>query len=484
MDKIKFGTSGWRAVIAEDFTFNNVRVVVQAIAEYLKEKHLLARPVMLGSDPRFMSEDFIRVAAGVLAANSIESIIFPGATPTPVIAYEIISKKAAGGINFTASHNPPNYQGIKFSPSWGGPALPEVTQAIEHEANGLLDGGESINEMDFDKAVSKKLVTFHDPSKQYIKRLKDILMVKEIKKSGVKVGLDMLWGAGIGYLDKFLYDCCPPVFVLNNHRDVLFGGDSPEPSEDKLTLLKQTLKQKKVQLGLSVDGDADRYGIIDSDGSFIQPNEFLAMVLNHLVKTRKWKGVIVRSVMTSHMVDAVARKYGFDVKETPVGFKYIAEIITQEEFIVGGEESGGLTIKGHIPEKDGILACLLALEMIAVERKSLGRILSDMSREFGTFLTRRINLNVSPEKFEELQSELSLHPPTVIGDFHVKRIVETDGFKFLLKDNSWVGVRFSGTEPVLRIYVETDEPKKLEKLTQLSKKIFGGKPGKQKSRKR
>ncbi|MFH1282356.1 MAG: phosphoglucomutase/phosphomannomutase family protein [bacterium] len=472
MDKIKFGTSGWRAIIADEFTYDNVKIVVQSIAEYLKSEHLLAKPVIIGSDPRFLSEEFIELAAGVLASNSIESVICPVGTPTPVLSYEIISKKAAGGINFTASHNPPNYQGIKFSSSWGGPAMPDVTQFIEREANRILSSNESVNHMDFQLAVNKKLVSFLNPKKKYLKHLKDILMVKAIKKSKVKVGLDLLYSAGRGYLDAFLDYYMPPVFKLHDYRDVLFGGAAPDTSDQQLGLLRKTLQQRKAQLGLSIDGDADRFGIVDQDGSLILSNEFLAIVLNHLVKTRKWKGVVARSVMTSHFVDAVAKKYGFEIKETPVGFKYIAELMTQEEFLVGGEESGGLTIKGHVPEKDGILACLLALEIVAVEKSSLRKIINNMRKEFGSFLTRRINLKLNEEFFEELKFRLDLHPPTKIGEFHVKRIVETDGFKFLLKENSWVGVRFSGTEPVLRIYIETDEPKKLELLTSLSKKLF------------
>ncbi|HDQ26497.1 MAG TPA: phosphoglucomutase/phosphomannomutase family protein [bacterium] len=480
MDKIKFGTSGWRAIIADDFTFSNVKVCVQAIAEHLKSKRLLAKPVVIGADPRFLAEEFMKTAAEVLAANAIESIICPVGTPTPVISYEILSKKLAGGINFTASHNPPYYQGIKFSPSWGGPALPGDTQFIENEANRLIQSRSSVDSINFLEAVNKKLVKTHDPRKDYLKKLKSMLMVNQIKKSKLKVGLDMLYGSGIGYLDSFLKDVLPPVFTLNNYRDVLFGGSSPEPSEENLGELKKELKAKKCHLGLSVDGDADRFGIIDTDGSFISPNEFLALVLNHLIKTRKWKGVVARSVMTSHMVDSIASKNGITVKETPVGFKYIGEIMTQEEFIVGGEESGGLTIKGHVPEKDGILAALLALEIMAVEKKPLKKVLAELSKQYGTYITKRINLRVSLDTFESLKTKLSLHPPTSLGEFHVKRIVETDGYKFILKENSWVGVRFSGTEPVLRIYIETDDPKKVEKLEKFSRQVFVESLGKKK----
>ena len=479
---IKFGTSGWRGIIADDFTFDNVKIVSQAIADYVKKmedgrwkmekqkllstSHFPLPPVIVGYDTRFHSENFAKISSQVLAANGIKVFLTKRDCPTPVISYEILRRKIAGGLNFTASHNPPEYNGLKFSPSWGGPALPETTKAIEGRCEELMGRGtrDEIKEMSWEEGKRKKLIEEIEPEKTYIKRIKELVDIDAIKKSRLKILVDVLYGTGRGYLDKILIDSGCKIKVLHNWRDVLFGGNPPEPAEKNLGELLQILKKEKFQLGLATDGDADRFGIMDSDGTFITPNETIALLLDHLVKTRKWKGVVARSVMTTHLVDAVAKKYNVEVRETPVGFKYIGEVMTKEKMIIGGEESGGLTIMGHIPEKDGILACLLAAEMVAICKKPVREILKQIYREVGTILSERLNFRLPAEKMNSIKQKLEQNPPPAIASIRVKNINKTDGYKFLLDDGSWVGLRLSGTEPVVRLYVEADSRKKMNAL--------------------
>lgn len=474
---IKFGTSGWRGIIADDFTFDNVKVVSQAVADYINNDGATEKQksVIVGYDTRFHSENFAKISSQVLAANGIKVFLTKRDCPTPVISYEILRRKIAGGLNFTASHNPPEYNGLKFSPSWGGPALPETTKAIEKRCEELARraGGESaIKEISFEEGKSKNKISEIEPEKTYIKRIKELVDLKAIQKSNIKMVLDVLYGTGRGYLDKILADSDCKIKVLHNFRDVLFGGNPPEPAKKNLGELLQILKKEKYQLGLATDGDADRFGIIDSDGTFITPNETIALLLDHLVKTRKWKGVVARSVMTTHLVDAVAKKYNVEVRETPVGFKYIGEVMTKEKMIIGGEESGGLTIMGHIPEKDGILACLLAAEMVAVNKKPIREILKQIYRQVGTILSERLNFRLPAEKMNSIKSKLEQNPPSAIASIRVKNINRTDGYKFLLEDGSWVGLRLSGTEPVVRIYVEADNRKKMNALISASQNFL------------
>ena len=394
--------------------------------------------------------------------------------PTPVISYEIIRRKTDGGINFTASHNPPEYNGLKFSPSWGGPALPETTKAIEKRCEELLQASSKteIKEIDFSEGKKKGLIEEIEPENLYIKRLHQLVDLKAIKKSNLKMIIDLLYGTGRGYLDKILEDTGCRVKVLHNYRDVLFGGHPPEPSKENLGELLKILKKEKYNLGLGTDGDADRFGIIDRDGTFITPNDTIALLLNHLVKTRNWKGVVARSVMTTHLVDAVAKKHGIEVRETPVGFKYIGDVMLKEDMIIGGEESGGLTILGHIPEKDGILACLLVAEMVAINKKPIKEILKQIYKEVGVILSTRLNFRMPQEKMEQVKSKLAQNPPSEIASLKVKDINKLDGYKFILEDGSWVGLRLSGTEPVIRIYVEASNNKKINALADASKKFL------------
>jgi alpha-D-glucose phosphate-specific phosphoglucomutase len=474
MIPIRFGTAGWRAIIAQEFTFPNVRIVAQSIADYLKSEKLHHKQLVLGYDTRFHSENFARTVAEVLAANGIQILFCEKDAPTPAIALQILKKKTAGSVNITASHNPAEYNGIKFSTSWGGPALPEVTKYIEERCVVHQHETKPIARMSLADARKKKLVIDFNPREEYLKHIRGLIDFKVLKKAKLNVICDVLYGTGKDYLDTLFEESGCKVTALHNWRDVLFGGHHPEPAAENLGEMMALMKKKKADLGVGTDGDSDRFGIVDSDGSFLTPNEILPLVLDHLVRTRGWKGVTARSVMTSHFLDAVAKMHGIEVREVPVGFKYIAEVMVKDNFVMGGEESGGLTIKGHIPEKDGILACLLMAEVRAAARKPLRQCLKDLQKKVGAeFYTERVNFHLAPEKMDALKERLANHPPTNIGDFSVRRIVDIDGTKFILKDQSWLGIRLSGTEPLVRLYAESDSPKKLAQIVAQGKKIVG-----------
>ncbi len=464
---ITFGTSGWRGIIAEDFTFENVRRVTQAIAEYVlahtdKGGEL---SVVVGYDTRFHSENFALETSRVLAGNGITALLCKRDTPTPVIAYEILRRKAAGGINFTASHNPPLYNGIKFSPAWGGPALPETTRAIEARVNGkepLV-----VKVANTDEAVKAGLIKYIDPRPTYLKRIKELVDVKAIKKAKLHVVSDVLYGTGTGYLDAALESAGVSQKVLHNWRDVMFGGAAPEPNQQNLKELAGIVKKEASNLGVATDGDGDRFGFIDSDGSFINPNQTLAVLLYHMIKNRGVKsGVVARSVMTTHLLDKLAKKFGLALKETPVGFKYIGEILVDEgkNFIIGGEESGGLTIGGHVPEKDGILACMLMAEMTAMSKKPIKKMLAEIEKLVGTVLSERLNFHLSADEMDSFRARLKGPHPAEFAGIKVANLITIDGYKYVLEDGSWLGMRLSGTEPVVRLYVEADSAAKIKKL--------------------
>lgn len=472
---ITFGTSGWRGIIAEEFTFDNVRRVTQAIAEYVIE-HTdkgCELSVVVGYDTRFHSENFALETSRVLAGNGITALLCKRDTPTPVIAFEILRRKAAGGINFTASHNPPLYNGIKFSPAWGGPALPETTKAIEARVNGkepLV-----VKTMKADEALRSGLIKYIDPRPAYLKRVKEFVDVKAIKKAKLHVATDVLYGTGSGYLDTVLESSGVNQKVLHNWRDVMFGGAAPEPNQQNLKELSGVVKKEACNLGVATDGDGNRFGFIDSDGSFINPNQTLAVLLYHMVKNRGVKsGVVARSVMTTHLLDKLAAKFGLELKETPVGFKYIGEILVHEgkNFIIGGEESGGLTIGGHVPEKDGILACMLMAEMTAMSKKPIKKILAEIEKLVGTVLSERLNFHLSADEMEAFRSRLKGAHPSDFAGIKVAQVITLDGYKYVLADGSWLGMRLSGTEPVVRLYIEADSTAKLKKLVAAGKKFI------------
>ena len=467
MAQIKFGTSGWREIIARDFTFDNVRIATQGIADYLNaERKNSASPlakrkpfIILGHDARFLGPEFSLAAAEVLAANGIESLLCNRCTPTPVIAHTIRHKKAIGGINFTASHNPAEYQGLKFSTWNGAPATPEVTKQIEANIVKLQAANWTFKAVPFGSYSCKTI----DPKPEYFRALKKFIKFDVIKKAKMKIAVELMYGTGRGYLDTLLENCGVKVTRFHDETNPLFGGIHPEPNAHGMEAVSKFVRSGKAQMGLGLDGDADRFGIVDKDGTWLTPNQVLALALYHLKKNRGWTGAVVRTVPTSHQVDAVAELLGVKVYETPVGFKYIGAQRESEPIIVGGEESGGLSVKGHVPEKDGILACLLMAELVATEKKSLGQILKNLEKQIGEFHSDRINISFAPEKKDALLAKLSSGLKN-IGAFPVEKFITTDGYKFLLPNREWVAFRASGTEPLIRCYIEAKSKANLKKL--------------------
>jgi alpha-D-glucose phosphate-specific phosphoglucomutase len=457
---IKFGTSGWRGLIARDFTFDNVRLATQAIADYLsKARTPKSNAVILGYDTRFLGREFSLAAAEVLARNGLTPLLCNRDTPTPVIAHTIRARKALGGINMTASHNPAEYQGLKFSTSNGAPAHPEVTQQIEANVAHLIAANWTCPASVVGTFQCKTI----DPQPAYFKQLRKLVDFATIRKAKLKVAVELMYGTGRGYLDKLLEDAGASVTVFHNELDPLFGGQHPEPNAEGMGEVSRFIRSGKAQLGLGLDGDADRFGIVDKDGAWLTPNQVLALALYHLKKNRGWTGAVVRTVPTSHQVDAVAELLGVKVYETPVGFKYIGALMESEPIIVGGEESGGLSVKGHVPEKDGILACLLMAELVAAEKKSLGLILKELEKQTGEFHTQRINVTIQPDQKEALLAKLG-SGLQFIGPFKVEKFITTDGCKYLLPNREWVAFRASGTEPLIRCYIEAKSSAHLQKL--------------------
>jgi phosphoglucomutase len=473
---IKFGTSGWRALIAHEFTFDNVRLATQGIADYLKKEladkksPIFGRKpvVILGHDARFLGREFSLAAAEVLAANDLKPLLCERDTPTPVIAHTIRARKAVGGINMTASHNPAEWQGLKFSTYNGAPATPEVTKPIEANIQKLID-----SKWSFKASVvgTFKCKTF-DPQPDYFKQIKRLIDFRAIKKAKLKVAVELMYGTGRDYLDTLLEkDGGAKVTRFHNNLDPLFGGHHPEPNAEGMTEVSTFVRSGKAQIGLGLDGDADRFGIVDKDGTWLTPNQILALALYHLKKNRRWTGAAVRTVPTSHQVDEVARLLNVPIHETPVGFKYIGALMESEPIIVGGEESGGLSVKGHVPEKDGILACLLMAELVATERKSLGQILRELEKQTGAFHTDRLNVSIPAEKKEALLKKLAAGLDR-IGTFAVVKFITTDGFKFLLPAGEWVAFRASGTEPLIRCYIEAKTAASLARLRQSCREVL------------
>lgn len=461
---IHFGTSGWRAIIADEFTFANVRLAVAAIAEHVLS--LASEPaVIVASDPRFYSEEFSRLAAEILSQHGVKVFLCDTFAPTPAVAFEVVRRKLDGAVNFTASHNPAHYHGLKFSSADGGPALPEVTQDIEARVARLAARGLRPSRRS-GKAFRPASIETISIRKPYLDRLKALVDFDKIRASGLHFICDAVHGCGAGYLDESLRLAGVGVTALRANRDVLFDGTGPDVVEENLAPLRRAVLDSGATAGLATDGDADRFGIVDRDGTWISPNHVLALLYDYVVETRGWQLPAARSVATSHMLDAVAKFHGQTVYQTPVGFKYIGELVRQDKIALGGEESAGLSIRGHVPEKDGILACLLVAEMTAQRRASLGeQIRSLFGRVGGEFWPLRRNLHLSEEVKARTVSRLKEDYKTFLGR-PLQKLDRTDGAKFIFEDGSWVLMRLSGTEPILRLYTEASGQKASAQLAQ------------------
>ncbi|HEX7153385.1 MAG TPA: phosphoglucomutase/phosphomannomutase family protein [Thermoanaerobaculia bacterium] len=462
---IKFGTSGWRGIIGEDFTFENVRVATQGIANFLKKTKQQGSGIIVAWDTRFLSEKFALEAAKILAYNGIQAFLCTRDVPTPCVSYETVRRRAMGAINFTASHNPPEYNGLKFSTANGAPALPEVTKAIESEIRDVQQKNERL-----DVYEKTELIEEIDPKDRYLDELRRKVDVEAIRKSGLRIAIDSLYGTSRDYLDYFLLEAGLEVKIIHNYRDPYFGGFSPECSEKNLAELRGVVSAEKFDMGLSTDGDADRFGIIDDRNRFVSPNTIIALLAVYLKRVRNIPGGLARSVATTHLIDAIAKKLDVPVYETPVGFKYIGELILADKIALGGEESAGMSMYRHLPEKDGILACLLVAEMVARTGKKINQLVDEMHEEFGYFYSKRVDLKLTPQLKESLAQKLA-NPPTEVDGMKVREVNTTDGVKLIFNDANWMLFRLSGTEPVARVYAEACTPKDLKHVIDAGRKF-------------
>lgn len=451
---IKFGTSGWRGVISREFTWDRAMAVIDAISQRLLETG--HRSVAVGGDCRFLSPELSSAAAQRMAGYGFTVFLSPGPIPTPVLSHGCRANELGGVVNFTASHNPPLYNGIKFSPWHGGPASGEDTSRIEQ----LIESGTIPPE------IQSGSVREHLFSEPYLSDLDNFIKPETFRNfPSLRVVYDAFSGAGSGVLDRKLVDLGAAVRILNGPRDPLFAGrDHPEPNEHGLKDLSENVRRSGASLGVATDGDADRFGIVDENGTFVTPHDFIALLVEYLSDSGS-TGRVVRSITTGSIIDRVAMKRGLEVTVTPVGFKYLGAEIIKGGVLLAGEESGGLSLGSHVPEKDGILACLLACEMVCHYRKGLGQLLCDMWSKYGRLFNSRLDLPLNPQMKEYIIENMFNRDMTEAAGMRVQKVDRTDGVQLVLGEDTWVLVRLSGTEPLARIYVQSpsgDENSRIE----------------------
>ncbi len=462
---IKFGTDGWRAVISETFTFGNLRLVAQAIADYILEENGHTPSVVIGFDTRFLSDRYAAEVARVMAANRIDTWLARADTPTPAISYAVLNKKATAGVMITASHNPPRYNGVKLKASYGGAASPTVHKRVEQLLENALAEARGPNLMDLQEAIRTDRVQKFDPAWAYYEHLSTLVDLDIVSGGELRVVADGMYGAGRGVIGEVLARGRTHVQNIRHEMNPGFGGIHPEPIARHLGLLMSTIQAGHWDVGLATDGDADRIGAVDTHGNFVDPHRIFALVLRYLLENRGWRGKVVRTVSTTRMIDRIAAQHGLELVETPVGFNHIADLMIANGVVMGGEESGGMSIKGHIPEGDGILLGLLLLEVMAAARLPLHKLVEELLAQFGPAQYARTDMKLTRpvEKKQMVDFLLNSAPPEIAGVV-VDDVQTVDGVKYYLRDGSWLLIRPSGTEPVLRVYAEAPDDGRVRAL--------------------
>lgn len=460
---IKFGTDGWRAIISEDFTFENVEIVSQAIADYFKGDNVT---FAVGYDWRFLSEKYAELVAQVLAANGIKVLLSDKAVPTPLVSLEVKSKKLSGGVMITASHNPPMYNGVKIKAPYGSSADEEITKGVESYL-----GKNEVKTVTLDKAIKSGLVKQVDLKSDYMKFIKSYTDMNLLKKAKLKVLVDCMHGVGDGYIREVLKDTDIKIIQMRDGRDPLFGGVNPEPIPKNLQPVFDEMKKGDYDIAIVNDGDADRVSAVMPGGGYLNAGQIMALLLLHFVEDKKWTGSVVKTVTNTTLIERIAKKYKLKLHETPVGFKYICRIMLDEDVLIGGEESGGIGVKNYMPERDGMLLGILLIEMMAHRKKGILETMKDVEKEYGKFCYTRIDMEYPDDKKKKLMQFLKTSPPKKILDKPVKELKTLDGYKFIMEDNSWLILRLSGTEPILRIYAEAPSKKMAEDYLESGKKI-------------
>ncbi len=474
---IKFGTDGWRAVISDTFTFQNLRLVSQAVADYVQDNHAgKATPeVVIGFDTRFLSDRYAGEVARVLAANGIVVWLTRGDCPTPAISYNVVHKKAALGVMITASHNPPRYNGFKLKAAYGGAFTKKETQNIANRLAEIQAAGIEPKTMSFDEGCARNRIIKFDPAWAYYEHLTRKLIDLDIISAGeLRVVADGMYGSGRGAFNELLARTRTRVFNIRAEMNPGFGGIHPEPIAKYLEALVATVSNKHAHLGLATDGDADRIGAVDALGNFIDPHHIMALSLQYLYEKRGWRGAVVKTVSSTLMLNRLAKQYGLPLYETPVGFDGIAELMLRDDVLIGGEESGGISIKGHIPEGDGVLMGLLLLEIIARAHAPLHELVADLQKSVGPTCYRRTDIQLEqPVPKQEMVNRLANNAPAAINHEAIVSIGTKDGIKFLMADDSWLLIRPSGTEPVLRVYSEAADAQAVANILAAGRKMVG-----------
>jgi alpha-D-glucose phosphate-specific phosphoglucomutase len=472
---IHFGTDGWRAVISDTFTFYNLRLVTQAISDALLAEHRNTGQlktgrenglsVIVGFDTRFLSDRYAADVARVLAANGFHVFLAQSDCPTPAISYAIPQLKAVAGIMITASHNAPRYNGVKLKAAYGGAAPNEQCRRVEVYLNDNESRGRGPNQMDYQHARNLGLIERFNPIPMYYEHLRTLIDFDAIAENPIRVVVDSMFGSGRGVIGGILQGTGCEVYEVRGEMNPGFGGVHPEPIGKHLGPLTGAISQGHGVLGLATDGDADRIGAMDERGNFVDPHKIMALSIRHLVEKRKLSGAVVRTVSSTRMIDRLAKKNGIRVYETPVGFNYIADLMLSEDILLGGEESGGISFKGHIPEGDGILMALLLLEIVSTSGGSLYELVEELLEEVGPAFYERTDLRLRrPVEKAEMTRRLADDAPVSIGGENVVQVSTTDGCKYVLNDDSWLLIRPSGTEPVLRVYAEGRSPEMVRAL--------------------
>ncbi|MGD1996236.1 MAG: phosphoglucomutase/phosphomannomutase family protein [Anaerolineae bacterium] len=463
---IQFGTDGWRAVISDTFTFANLRLVAQAIADFVLEEGEGERPkIVVGFDTRFLSDRYAAEVARVMAGNGIVADLTRADAPAPAVSYAVVHKNAAAGVMITASHNPPRYNGVKLKAAFGGSALPEQAQRVEIHLARNQEEARGPNIMEYEQALEAELIHRFDPAWSYYEHLTHLIDLDVISAGELRVITDAMYGSARKCIADMLARTRCRVREIRGEMNPGFGGIHPEPIARYLNALSAAIQADQADAGLATDGDGDRIGAMDAQGNFVDPHHIFALVLRYLVEERGWQGTVVRTVSTTRMVDRLASRYGLQLVETPVGFNHIADQMLSDDVLIGGEESGGFSIKGHIPEGDGVLMGLLLLEVIAAAGAPLHELVAQLQADVGPAHYARLDLQLShPVSKSEMVDRLTQGAPSTLAGQRVTEVQTTDGVKYLLADDSWLLIRPSGTEPVLRVYAEAREAGMVEEL--------------------
>ncbi len=469
MVRIKFGTDGWRGVIAREFTFDNLSIVAQATMDFLINEGLLDKGLVVGYDRRFLSRQFAERVVEIAAGNGFRVFLTNGFAPTPAVSWAVRQLGAGGGVMITASHNPPEYNGFKIKEAFGGSARPSTTKQVEEVVERNISMRRRIEELPFDEALASGKVELIDAKASYFRQLASYVDLDLIRNSGIPVLADPMFGAGSGCFPELL----PGVTEIHGTENPCFGGRSPEPTEEHLAELSALVGSGSYRVGLALDGDADRIGAVDETGEFFSSHRIFTVILRHLYERKGMRGGVAKTVSTTSMINALCDKYGMELYETPIGFKHICELMLDHDILMGGEESGGLGVKGHIPERDGILMGLLLLEAMAMTGKGLRQLLNETMDEIGYFYYRRNDIAIDNVSKERLIGRLKAGGIDSIASRRVARENFRDGFKFIFADGSWLLIRPSGTEPVLRLYSESHDPAVVDELLKAGREIAG-----------